>query len=215
MASEGSRKKIVETALQMFNCRGVRGVTMDDIAAAMHMSKRTLYESFANKEELLTECMMMVYNEILERHKSKDAYCGADELLLMALYMIRVNAMLNFKYKHLKEEVLRYYPEINERFFALYTDTFRKTLTQTLQHAQDNHSLRPNVNIDTTVEVILNYVQHHHHILKLSNTNEYANLISEIGFTFLRGLMSTETIIRYENNESKFHSILESLKTNL
>lgn len=44
MTNEENRDKIVETALQMFNTRGCRGVTMDDIAQALHMSKRTLYE---------------------------------------------------------------------------------------------------------------------------------------------------------------------------
>ena len=117
MATEENKKKIVETALQMFNSRGVRGVTMDDIASAMHISKRTLYESFANKEELLFECMMLVRDEITNLHKQ--SYCTVDEPLLMAVYMVRVNAMSNFKYKHLKEEIIRYYPEINEQFREL------------------------------------------------------------------------------------------------
>lgn len=69
MANEENKVKIVETALQMFNERGCRGVTMDDIAQALHMSKRTLYETFANKEELLTECLMLVQNRTNERHR--------------------------------------------------------------------------------------------------------------------------------------------------
>ena len=49
MATDESRKRIVETAAQLFNSRGIRGVTMDDIAASLRISKRTLYETFANK----------------------------------------------------------------------------------------------------------------------------------------------------------------------
>ena len=61
MASEDNKRRIVETASQLFNSRGLRGVTMDDIANTLHISKRTLYETFANKEELLAECLMMVH----------------------------------------------------------------------------------------------------------------------------------------------------------
>lgn len=208
MATEENKKKIVETALQMFNSRGVRGVTMDDIASAMHISKRTLYESFANKEELLFECMMLVRDEITNLHKR--SYCTVDEPLLMAVYMVRVNAMSNFKYKHLREEIIRYYPEINEQFRELNTSSFRQTLNQALQYAQDNHYLRPNMNIDMIVDFITNYVQHNHNIDTM-NSSEYGNHISEICFTFLRGMMSIETISRYEEREKEFKSIMESL----
>lgn len=86
MANEENREKIVETALQMFNTRGCRGVTMDDIAQAMHMSKRTLYETFANKEELLAECLMRVHDQINDLHRK--AHSKVDEPLLVAMYML-------------------------------------------------------------------------------------------------------------------------------
>jgi len=105
MATDESRKKIVETAMQMFNSRGIRGVTMDDIAAALRMSKRTLYETFANKEELLTECLMEVNHAIEKRHK--EVYLKVDEPLLVALYMVEVNAMSNHSYCLLIEEMER------------------------------------------------------------------------------------------------------------
>ena len=115
MASEDNKRRIVETASQLFNSRGLRGVTMDDIANTLHISKRTLYETFANKEELLAECLMMVHDEIEEHHKR--IYLKVDEPLLVALYMIRVNAMSNHSYHHLIDESERYYPDIHDRFF--------------------------------------------------------------------------------------------------
>ena len=42
---------------KMFAEQGIRKVRMDDVAAALTMSKRTLYEMFADKEELLLECL--------------------------------------------------------------------------------------------------------------------------------------------------------------
>lgn len=47
------KDKIVKVAMNEFKSRGVRNVKMDDIANALSISKRTLYEVFANKEELL------------------------------------------------------------------------------------------------------------------------------------------------------------------
>ncbi|GAA4303026.1 TetR/AcrR family transcriptional regulator [Compostibacter hankyongensis] len=46
--------RILETAFTLFRQYGVRLVTMDEIAARMGMSKKTLYLHFADKDELVT-----------------------------------------------------------------------------------------------------------------------------------------------------------------
>ena len=51
------RVHIVEVATKMFHHQGLRGVTMDDIAHELTMSKRTLYQIFADKEQLLLACV--------------------------------------------------------------------------------------------------------------------------------------------------------------
>lgn len=49
------RPRILETAMTLFRKHGIRQVKMDDIAATLGISKRTLYELYANKEKLLLE----------------------------------------------------------------------------------------------------------------------------------------------------------------
>ncbi len=48
-----SRQKIIEAAAVMFRTYGIRAVTMDMLASHMGISKRTIYEVFSDKEELL------------------------------------------------------------------------------------------------------------------------------------------------------------------
>ena len=209
MATDDNKRKIVETALQMFNSRGLRGVTMDDIAAAMRMSKRTLYETFSTKEELLAECLMQVHDAIENRHKQ--IYKRVDEPVLVALYMLRVNALQNQNYHHLIEESKRYYPEIYDRFFKLHTTSLRTMVTQALDYAETNHYLRPNVDKETTADFLCKSIQAHR-LTEIDNREEYSRKVSEIGFTFLRGLMSTDAIARYEKREEEFRKLLEDLK---
>lgn len=208
MATDESRKKIVETAMQMFNSRGIRGVTMDDIAAALRMSKRTLYETFANKEELLTECLMEVNHAIEKRHK--EVYLKVDEPLLVALYMVEVNAMSNHNYCLLIEEMERYYPEIHDRFWKIHTTAFREMIAKTLNYAKTQGYLRPAVDIDTVVDFMCQFVQERR-ISATRNSSEYARKMSELSFTFLRGLMTTETIVRYEQKEEEFRQIMKKI----
>ncbi len=57
------RDKIIQGATEQFMLYGVRSVTMDDIAGAMGMSKRTIYEHFTNKKELLSAVVDHVHHQ--------------------------------------------------------------------------------------------------------------------------------------------------------
>ena len=51
------RDKIIEESLNQFLTYGIRNVTMDSIAASIGISKRTVYEIFRDKTELIHTCI--------------------------------------------------------------------------------------------------------------------------------------------------------------
>ena len=57
------RGEILQAAMQEFTRKGIRSVKMDDIATKLSISKRTLYETFSNKEELLLEGVRLHHEE--------------------------------------------------------------------------------------------------------------------------------------------------------
>lgn len=46
-------EKILRESMSEFTAKGIKAVRMDDIASSLGISKRTLYEIYSNKEELL------------------------------------------------------------------------------------------------------------------------------------------------------------------
>ncbi len=48
-----NRSRIIEEAAKLFRAYGIRAVTMDMLSANLGISKRTLYEIFSDKDELL------------------------------------------------------------------------------------------------------------------------------------------------------------------
>lgn len=52
---ESLHDRILDVAMSLFLEHGIRAVRMDDIANHLSISKRTLYEVFSNKEQLLME----------------------------------------------------------------------------------------------------------------------------------------------------------------
>lgn len=59
--------KVILAAMGAFVEKGIRAVKMDDIAASLSISKRTLYELFANKEVLVIEGVKRYYAVMRQR----------------------------------------------------------------------------------------------------------------------------------------------------
>lgn len=53
-------QRVIDYAAREFFAKGVRQVTMDDIAKGLQMSKRTLYQLFADKEQLIIACIQVL-----------------------------------------------------------------------------------------------------------------------------------------------------------
>ncbi len=58
------RERIVMVATQLFQAQGVKQVRMDDVVRELSISKKTLYELFADKEELLLEVVKITSNAL-------------------------------------------------------------------------------------------------------------------------------------------------------
>src|ERR1700676_4668708 len=53
---ERRRQAIIRAAATAFNREGFHNTSLDDLAAALNTSKRTLYQFFATKQKLLYSC---------------------------------------------------------------------------------------------------------------------------------------------------------------
>lgn len=61
------RFRIIRTAMPLFKQKGIKAVRMDDIANTLSISKRTLYEIYDNKEDLLLECVKQDHEDMAKR----------------------------------------------------------------------------------------------------------------------------------------------------
>lgn len=117
---ESLRQRILSTAMPLFKRKGVKAVKMDDIATEMAISKRTLYEIYSNKEDLLYECVKYdsekMVMQIAEYAKSVD-----NEMDVIAYYLkmrIRDLGQVNpcfFIEVHKYTRIVNYLRKNNER----------------------------------------------------------------------------------------------------
>jgi len=110
-----ARERIIERSIELFTKLGIRFVTMDQIAGELGISKRTIYEIFKDKDDLLVQCLQemgKLHNNELREIISKS------ENVIEALYHIaqhgeRKRASANVLFF---EDLEKLYPQILQNF---------------------------------------------------------------------------------------------------
>ncbi len=73
------RVKISNGAIQLFSKYGIRSITMDMIADHLGMSKRTIYENFKDKDELLRYCIESIVTD--QKEKVRDLINQSENII--------------------------------------------------------------------------------------------------------------------------------------
>lgn len=79
--------KILVAAMSLFKREGIKRVKMDDIAQALSISKRTLYEIYENKEQLL--CEGVIYEHQLRMERLREFTETANNEIEVVMEVIR------------------------------------------------------------------------------------------------------------------------------
>ncbi len=76
------REAVIRAAARAFNAHGYYNTSIDDIAAALNVTKPTIYYYVANKEQLLLQCILAGLERVLEpfRRPRKPGPCARDQL---------------------------------------------------------------------------------------------------------------------------------------
>ncbi len=65
MQDENVKQNIVEAAMKLFQMYGYNRISVDEIAASLRISKKTIYQHFASKEELLLAAVSAIVDPAL------------------------------------------------------------------------------------------------------------------------------------------------------
>lgn len=104
------QNSIIQAAHRMFIERGIKDVKMDDIAAELSISKRTIYELFNDKEQLLRE--VLVYQNVMMHERGIEIVRNSSHILeiILKLYNLHFELLNMVNNKFFAE--LNKYPEI-------------------------------------------------------------------------------------------------------
>lgn len=139
-------KKILRGAQELVFRYGIKSITMDDFAKHLGISKKTIYQHFTDKDDLIIKMVefSLQYNEqelscIVE--KSSDPI---EEIMSTMKMMAHTFAKMNPTVFH---DMMKYYPAAYKKFRDFKTDCILKMIEQNLKHGQELNLYRMDIDI--------------------------------------------------------------------
>jgi AcrR family transcriptional regulator len=151
------RAKILKTAGELFFKFGIRSVSIDDICNELHISKKTFYTIFKQKDELVVELLDAMSQKKEKDYRSElDSGVNVLDLLMQSFKKLRhhsVEKHLAFGY-----DLEKFYPELwRERQAKLKAMDF-KYMAQMLHSGIEQGMYREDLNIEATAVLLANLI---------------------------------------------------------
>jgi AcrR family transcriptional regulator len=143
------REKVIKRAAEMIVDLGVKSLRVDDLASDLGISKRTLYEMFGDKEELLYHSIKSILQSEAREIQAKVAtlQLGIPALFETFDAMMARSALR----KRIMENLAKFYPELYERVMTENRDYGLATLREKLNTLVKEGLISEMVNIDLSI----------------------------------------------------------------
>lgn len=129
----------LDKLLGLFKTYGAKTLTMDDIAKEFSMSKKTLYQQYKNKEDLLKEVLEYISDKAIQEAESvKSQYdCPLEVMYVSGLRIDEVttqdkNAFVMQLIKYYPEVFLQHQKSISSKIIDLLNQNYQKGLEKKL-----------------------------------------------------------------------------------
>ncbi len=150
------REKIVEHVSKMIKAVGVKSVRMDDVASSLGMSKRTLYEMFGDKEELLCESILYMMEVRQKYVRQQVAECdNMLEVLLRSIRLMCNNGEVQEVEKRLVFNLKKFYPNVYEKVQRAHAEKGLEGLQIALQKCLEQGYIDPNIDVELMARLFL------------------------------------------------------------
>ncbi|MCX2678874.1 TetR/AcrR family transcriptional regulator [Galbibacter sp. EGI 63066] len=141
------KEKILDKSAEMFITLGFKSVTMDDIALSLGISKKTIYQHFKNKGDLVDSAVFHLSESICE---GIDYICEVSNNPIEELFHIK-----KFVSDYLKDEkssphfqLKKYYPGTYNRLLRKQFEMMQDCVTENIKKGIKCGMFRKEVGID-------------------------------------------------------------------
>jgi AcrR family transcriptional regulator len=152
------KDKILKGAEDLFTKYGVRSISMDDIARHLSVSKKTLYQHFADKEDIVTmTCQVHLERNNKEFDAVRDnARNAIEELSNLSICLKRNMQDMN---PSLLFDLQKYHPRAWSVWLNHKNKTIRDSVVRNIRQGIEEGYYRPEINAEVIAAMRLELVQ--------------------------------------------------------
>ena len=145
MTETDTKERIKKAAHDLVMKFGLRSVSMDDIAGSVGMSKKTLYQHYQDKDELVTAVIegVLADNQCICQQHEKAAENAVHEIFLAMEMMVEMFQTMN---PSIIFEMQKYYPVAYEKFHQHKTKFLLCHMQQNMERGIKEELYRTDVN---------------------------------------------------------------------
>ena len=145
MEEKDIKDRILKGATELFMRYGIRSVSMDDIARHLSVSKKTLYQHFADKDELVTEMSQThMQRETIEYAAiTKDSENSIDELNKIS---VRIKCDMEDMNPSLLFDLQKFHPRAWSLWLKHKTDFIMSSIVRNLNQGISEGYFRSEIN---------------------------------------------------------------------
>ncbi len=193
--TDQQREIIIDVASQMFVAEGIKAVRMDDVARRAGISKRTLYETFGDKEELIYLSMDRYFHNLEMDNREKG--CNAPNVLIAILIGVKEAIRGSEVNWRLINTLRKFHFTTFKRLNNERAERRRIEFRQSLEIGVQQGVLNPNANLDLAITMLYSIAtsvisQDTIDPLPANVTPQQA--LYEMTIYFLRGIATTKGI---------------------
>lgn len=145
------RERIIEQTARMFVELGIKSIRMDDIAHTLGISKRTLYEMFADKEELIYLCMKYLMDEQLRMVAETTADCDDKLEALFNGFKLMLDG--GERHHRMMTNLQKFYPAVFDRIRVEHIRGGVSRLREVILSYIDFGLINSNINVDLSITI--------------------------------------------------------------
>lgn len=145
-----AKEEMIESISDLFLKYGLRSTSMEDICTHLKISKKTLYQYFANKDDVVEQVM-------LHRRNNREVQGHIEKLLqqnaLEALVLIRDHIISDYSSRLPANmfDIKKYHPEVYERILQLDIEFSYNTLRKLLNNGIQSGYFRKDLHLDLQI----------------------------------------------------------------
>ncbi len=184
------KDKILELSHDLFNQRGVKSVTMDDIARKAGISKKTLYEQFDSKSLLVYECLSAHIQDI-DNQLSEIAKDSTDALEAMVSSISIMEENISNLYPGILAELYKYYPDSFAQLEAFRIEILIPWIGKTIKRGKIEDLFIKDIDENLIAKYrVLSIFYLINEYSSIANYRELIEMQNEMNVNFIRGLLT-------------------------